>query len=154
MVWLHFCIPKVSRAKCQWPCSWPNFKVTGQSQIFPTMGRILNNLPYLIWYGSIFIYQRYPANSCSFWWSIFWPHPGGSATSVALQPLFPGIVFLMSLVLVHVGYLFCNWHSLNTNYYGTTLGGMPGSFNSSQINACIVGIRVLGPRFIVSTEND
>ena len=30
-------------------------------------------------------------------------------------------------------------------------GGMLGSFNSSQINACIVGIGVLGPRFIVSS---
>ena len=29
---------------------------------------------------------------------------------------------------------------------------MPGSFNSSQINACVVGIGVLGPRFIVSSE--
>ena len=47
----------------------------------------------LSWYGSIFIYRRYPANSCSFRWSMFWPHPGGSATSMALQPLFPGIVF-------------------------------------------------------------
>ena len=47
---------------------------------------------------------------------------------------------LTSLFLVHAGYLFCNWHSLNTNYYGTTLGEMPGTFNSSQINACGVGI--------------
>ena len=37
---------------------------------------------------------------------------------------------LTSLVLVHAGYLFCNWHSLNTNYYGTTFSGMPRSFNS------------------------
>ena len=59
---------------------------------------------------------------------------------------------LTSLVLVHAGYLFCNWHSLNTNYYGTTFGGMPRSFHSSQINACIVGIGVLGPRFIISSE--
>ena len=59
---------------------------------------------------------------------------------------------LASLVLVNSGYLFCNWHPLNTNYYGTTFGGMPGSFNSSQINACVVGIGVLGPRFIVSSE--
>ena len=43
-------------------------------------------------------------------------------------------------------------HPLNTNYYGTTYGGMPGSFNSSQINACVVGIGVLGPWFIVSSE--
>ena len=28
----------------------------------------------------------------------------------------------------------CNWHSLNTNYYGTTFGGVPGSFNSDQID--------------------
>ena len=28
---------------------------------------------------------------------------------------------------------FCNWHSPNTNFYGTTFGGMPGSVNSSQI---------------------
>ena len=48
----------------------------------------------------------------------------------------------MSLVLVHAGYLFCNGHSLNTNYYGTTFCGMPGSFNSLKINACIV--RIIG----------
>ena len=42
--------------------------------------------------------------------------------------------------------------SLNTNYYRTTFGGMPGSFNFSQINAYIVGIGVLGPQFIVSSE--
>ena len=29
----------------------------------------------VVWYyGSIFIYQRYPANNCSFRWSMFWPH--------------------------------------------------------------------------------
>ena len=37
--------------------------------------------------------------------------------------------------------------TLNTNYYGTTFGGMPGSFNSSQINDCVDGIGVLGPLF-------
>ena len=26
-----------------------------------------------------------------------------------------------------------NWHSLNANYYGTTFDGVPGSFNSDQI---------------------
>ena len=72
--------------------------------------------------GSIFMYRRYPANSCSFRRSMFWPHPGGSATSMALQPLFPGKSILTSLVLVHAGYLFCNWHSLNTNYYGPSFG--------------------------------
>ena len=41
---------------------------------------------------------------------------------------------------------------MNTNYYKTTFGLMPGSFNSSQINACVVGIGVLGPRFIVSCK--
>ena len=30
--------------------------------------------------------------------------------------------------------------------------GRSGSLNSSQINACVVGIEVLGPRFIVSSE--
>ena len=29
---------------------------------------------------------------------------------------------------------------------------MPESFNSSHINACVVGIGMLGPRFIVSSE--
>ena len=106
----------------------------------------------LEWYGSIYIYRRYPANSCSFRWSMFWPRPGGSATSMALQPFFLRESILTSLILVHADYLFCNWHSLNTNYYGTTFGGMPGSFNSSQINACVVAIGVLGPRFIVSSE--
>ena len=45
--------------------------------------------------------------------------------------------------------MFCNWHPLNTNFYGTTFG-MPGSFNFSHINACVMGISVLGPRFISS----
>ena len=30
-------------------------------------------------------------------------------------------------------YLFCNWHSLNTNYFGTIFGGVAVSFNSYQI---------------------
>ena len=83
---------------------------------------------------------------------MLWPHPGGSATFMALQPFFPRDSILTSLVLVYAGHLFCNWHSLNTNYYGTTFDGMSGSFNSSQINAFVVGIGVLGPRFIVSSE--
>ena len=70
----------------------------------------------------------------------------------ALQPIYPRDIILTSLVLVHAGYLFCNWHSLNTNYYGTTFGGMPGSFNSSQINAFVVVMGALGPRLIVSSE--
>ena len=78
--------------------------------------------------------------------------PRRKCNIMALQSLFPRIVFQWVLVLVHAGFLFCNWHSLNTNYYGTTFSGMPGSFNFSQINACVVGIRVLGPRFIVSSE--
>ena len=46
------------------------------------------------------------------------------------------------------------WNGMewNTNYYGTTFGGIPGSFNLSQINACVVGLGVLGPRFNVSSE--
>ena len=70
----------------------------------------------------------------------------------ALQPINPNNIILTSLVLVHAGYLFCNCHPLNINYYGTTFYGMPGSFNSSQINVCAVRIGVLGPRFIVSSE--
>ena len=66
----------------------------------------------------------------------------------ALQPIYPRDIILASLVLVHAGYLFCNWHPLNTNYYRTPFGWMPGSFNSSQP----VEIGVLGPRFIVSSE--
>ena len=49
-------------------------------------------------------------------------------------------------------YLLCNWHSLNINYYGTIFSGMLGSFNSSKINACVVGIVMRGHRFIVSSE--
>ena len=48
----------------------------------------------------------------------------------ALQPIYPRDIILTSLILVHAGYLFCNWHPLNTNYYGTTFGRMLGSFNS------------------------
>ena len=50
--------------------------------------------------------------------------------------IYPKVIILTSLVLVHAGYLFCNWYSLNTNYYETMIGGIPGSFNSSHINAC------------------
>ena len=46
----------------------------------------------------------------------------------------------------------CLFLTLSQHHYGTTFGGMTGSFNSSQINACVVGIGVLGPRFIVSSE--
>ena len=42
--------------------------------------------------------------------------------------------------------------SIKINYYGTTFDGIPGSFNSSQMNACVVGIAALGHRFIVSFE--
>ena len=70
----------------------------------------------------------------------------------ALHPIYPRDIILTSLVLVHAGYLFCNWHPLNTNYYGTTFNGMPESFNTSQINACIVGVGVLGPQLIVSSQ--
>ena len=42
--------------------------------------------------------------------------------------------------------------SIKINDNGTTFDGMSGSFNSSQINACGVGIAVLGPPFIVRFE--
>ena len=70
----------------------------------------------------------------------------------ALYYIYPRNIILTSLVFVHAGYLFCNWHHLNTNYYRTTVCGMPGSFNSSHINACVVVIGVLGPRYIVTFE--
>ena len=70
----------------------------------------------------------------------------------ALLPISLSDNILSSLVLVHVGYIFCNWHSLNTNFYGITVYGMPGSFDSSHINAYVVGIRVLGSRSIVSSK--
>ena len=54
---------------------------------------------------------------------------------------------LTGLELVHAVYLFCN-----TNYFGTTFDGMPRYFHSSQINVCVEGIGVLGPRFIVSSR--
>ena len=43
-------------------------------------------------------------------------------------------------------------HSLNTNYYGITFDGVPRSFNSSQINVCLLGIGELGPWFLVSSK--
>ena len=43
--------------------------------------------------------------------------------------------------------------SLSTaTIYRITFGGMPGFFNSSQINACVEGIGVLGPPLILSSE--
>ena len=84
--------------------------------------------------------------SCSFRWSMFRPHLRGSAAYIvyvtALEPINPKDIILTSLVPVHAGYLFCYWHPLNANYYGTTFGGMPG----------FVGIGVLGLWFIVSSE--
>ena len=38
------------------------------------------------------------------------------------------------------------------DFFGITFGEMPGYFNSSQINVCIVGIGVLGSRSTVSFE--
>ena len=37
----------------------------------------MNHFFMVEWYGSIFVYRRYPANSCSFRWSMFWPHLQG-----------------------------------------------------------------------------
>ena len=42
-------------------------------------------------------------------------------------------LLFLAIYSVHAGYLFCNRDSLNTTYYGTTFGGVPGSFNSDQI---------------------
>ena len=39
--------------------------------LLTTLARTLLTLVILEWYGSIFIYRRYPANSCSFRWSMF-----------------------------------------------------------------------------------
>ena len=111
-------------------------------------------LAILIWFDCNFVYRRYPA-------TLLIPRVDVPTSperksnihvyNTALQPIYLRDIILTSLVLVHAGYLFCNWHPLNTNYYGTTFGGI-GSFNSSQINEYVVGIGVLGPRFIVSSE--
>ena len=69
----------------------------------------------------------------------------------AQQPIYLRFIMPTSLVLVHADYLFCNWHFPN-KYYGTTIDGMPESFISIQIIACVVDIRVLGPQFMVSSE--
>ena len=50
--------------------------------------------------------------------------------------IFPCPLLFLVIHSVHAGYLFCNWHSLNTNYLRTTVVGVPGSFNSDQIK-CI-----------------
>ena len=58
---------------------------------------------------------------CSFRWSMF---PAISPErkynihvyDTALWPIYPRDIILTSLVLVHAGYLFCNWHYLNNNY--------------------------------------
>ena len=46
-----------------------------------------------------------------------------------LQPIYPKNINLMSLVLMHAGYL-----------NETAYSGMPGSFDSSQMLACVMGI--------------
>ena len=83
---------------------------------------------------------------------MFWPHLKGSTTYIwySVTTYLPQGHYFQSLV--HAGYLFCNWHPLNTNYYGTNFGRMPWYFDSSQINMCVVRIGVLGPRFIVSSN--
>ena len=50
--------------------------------------------------------------------------------------IFPCPLLFLVIHSVHAGYLFCNWHSLNTNYLRTTFDGVPGCFNSDQIK-CI-----------------
>ena len=102
-----------------------------------------------------FIYRRYPAKLLILVVDV--PTSPERKCNIhvydtARQPINPRDIILTGLVLVHAGYLFCNWLPLNTNHYGTTFGGMLGSFNSSQINACFVGIGELGPQFIVSLE--
>ena len=98
----------------------------------------------------VILYTEGIQQRCSFQCSMFRLYLRGSATYMsmtALQPIYPRDIILKSLVLVHAGYLFCKWHPLNTNYYTyrITIGGMPRSFDSSQINVCGVRIGVLGP---------
>ena len=56
----------------------------------------------------------------------------------------------MSKVLVHAGYLFCNRHSLNVNYYINYLQWNVRIFEF--LNVCVVEMGMLGPQFIVSSE--
>ena len=103
------------------------------------------------WIDCNFVYWRYPATLLIPVVDVL-TSPRRKCNIYGATTFNPRDSILTSLVLVHAGYLFCNGHSLNTNYYGTTFGGMSGSFKSSQINACVVGIGVLGPWFIVSSE--
>ena len=60
-------------------------------------------------------------------------------TILSPLPICPRDILLKSLVLVHAGYVICNQHSFNTNYYANTFGGVPGSLNLSQ---CIMEIEI------------
>ena len=62
----------------------------------------------------------------------------------------------VSSYIAHSGGQFRPYLRGSATYMSFTMthlfGEIPGSFNSSQINACVVGIEVLGPLFIVSSE--
>ena len=98
-----------------------------------------------------FVYWRYPGTLLI---PIFdvptWPERKCNkyVYDTTLHPSDPRDIILTRLVLVHAGYLLCNWNPLNASYHWTTFDGIPGSFNSSQI----VWIEVLESRFKVSSE--
>ena len=58
---------------------------------------------------------------------------------------FPCPLLFLAIYALHAGYLFVT----DTNYYGTTFGGVPGSFNSDQIECMCSQNR---PRFKVPSE--
>ena len=62
--------------------------------------------------------------------------------------IFPCPLLFLAIYALHAGYLFVT-DTLNTNYYGTTFGGVPGSFNSDQIECMCSQNR---PRFKVPSE--
>ena len=95
----------------------------GAKQIWPQYG-------YTLWLIDCdFVYWRYPATLLILLVDVRTSRERKFNIHVydtALQPIYPRDIILTSLVLVHADYLLCTWHSLNTNYYGTTLGWMPG----------------------------
>ena len=91
-----------------------------------------------------FVYRRYPATLLITEVDDLTSPERKCNIHVYYTPIYPRDIISKSLVLVHAGYLFCNWHPLNINYwYGTTCSGMPGSFNSSQMNAWFRSVRTL-----------
>ena len=90
--------------------------------------------------------SQFIVTSCNiFTKSIFWGNVYYKILNKCFSLFFPLMTTIIKLIFMmlsfnqlisHASWVsFCNWQSLNTNYYGTTFNGMTGSFTSSQTKA-------------------